>query len=158
MCLCVFHEHRGHFVLESLTLDSMRWRLRNSSGWSEFDGAASVSEFMTCGFGIRVLVDGQWSFASDNLFQQQPSEAVRKAISLVRAMPRRTRTVMLAEVPPVQATYETHCEQDPFDMPVPEKVEIVQAIMQAMAGVSDKVSKTQAKLYFRREVSRLVTS
>ena len=43
-------------------------------------------------------------------------------------------------------------------MPVPEKVEMVQAIMQAMAGASDKVSKTQAKLDFRREASQLVTS
>ena len=158
MCLCVFLEHRGPFALERLTPDSMRWRLRNSNGWSEFDGAASVSEFTTCGFGIRVLIDGQWGFASDNLSQQQPSETVRKAISLARAMPRRTRTVMLAEVPPVQASYETHCEQDPFDKPVPEKVEMVRAIMQAMAGASDKVSKTQAKLDFRREASQLVTS
>ena len=117
------------------------------------DGAASVSEFTTCGFGIRVLVDGQWGFASDNLSQQQPSETVKKAISLARAMPRRTRTVRLADVPPVQGIYETPCEQDPFNMPVPEKVEMVQAIMQAMAGASDKVTKTQAKLDFRREAS-----
>ncbi|MCY3709727.1 MAG: TldD/PmbA family protein [Caldilineaceae bacterium] len=122
------------------------------------DGAAGVSEFTTCGFGIRVLVDGQWGFASDNLTQQQPSETVRSAISLARAMPRRTRTVRLAELPPVQAVHETQCEQDPFKMPVGEKVDMVHAIMQAMAGASDKVSKTQAKLDFRRETSQLVTS
>jgi len=122
------------------------------------DGAAGVSEFTTCGFGIRVLVDGQWGFASDNLSQQRPSETVGKAISLARAMPRRTRTVRLAEAPPVQAFHETPCEQDPFKMPVDEKVETVHAVMQAMAGASDKVTKTQAKLDFRRERSQLVTS
>lgn len=122
------------------------------------DGAANVSEFTTCGFGIRVLVDGHWGFASDNLTQQQPSETVKKAISLARAMPRRSRTVRLAGAPPVQDTYETPCEQDPFSMPISEKVEIVQSVMQAMAGASDKVTKTQAKLDFRREASQLVTS
>ena len=122
------------------------------------DGAAGVSEFTTCGFGIRVLVDGQWGFASDNLSQPQPSQTVGKAISLARAMPRRTRNVRLAEKPPVQAAYETPCEHDPFKMPVAEKVEMVHAIMQAMAGASDKVTKTQAKLDFRREISQLVTS
>ena len=43
-------------------------------------------------------------------------------------------------------------------MPVPGKVEMVQSIMQAMSDESSKVTKTQAKLDFRREVSQLATS
>ena len=77
------------------------------------DGAVSVSEFSTSGFGIRVLVDGQWGFASDNLTQPQPSATVKSAISLARAMPRRTRSVRLAGVRPVIDSYATPLRRGP---------------------------------------------
>lgn len=122
------------------------------------DGAVSVSELATSGFGIRVLVDGQWGFASDNLMQPLPAETVKKAISLARAMPRRTRSVHLAGLPPVIDSYTTPCGEDPFLMPIDEKVEFLKQVMQTMLDASDKVVKRQAKLDFRREDSQLVTS
>ena len=122
------------------------------------DGKSNVSESETYGFGIRVLVDGHWGFASDSLSQQHPSQTVKKAITLAQVMPERSRPVRLADTPPVQDSYETPCEQDPFGISISEKVELVQSITQAMSRASDKVGKTEAKLDFRREVSYLVTS
>jgi TldD protein len=122
------------------------------------DGKSNVSESLSLGFGIRVLVDGHWGFASDSLSQEHPSRTVEKAIALARAMPDRSRLVTLSDASPARDNYETPCEQDPFEVPVPEKVELVQSITQAMSGASSKVWRTRAKLDFSREVSYLVTS
>ena len=123
------------------------------------NGKSSVTEAGTRGFGIRVLVDGHWGFSSAHLSQQdQAPMVVKEAITLARAMPTRARTVRLAETVVIQDSYETACEQDPFSMPLAEKVEFVQSLTQAMSSASDKIIRTNAKLDFRRDVSHLVTS
>jgi len=123
------------------------------------DGKASISEIRSYGFGIRVLVDGHWGFASANLsHQDQADQVVKRAISLARAMPKRSRTARLAQVPVVKDSFETTCQQDPFGMPISEKVEFVQSITRTMSAASDLVSRTRASLDFRRETCYLVTS
>ena len=122
------------------------------------NNVSNISESKTCGFGIRVLVDGHWGFASDSMAQQDSSQTVKKAITLARAMPERSRRVRLADTPPVQDSYDTPCEQDPFSVSTSEKVDLVQSITQAMSDASNKVVKSEAKLDFRREISYLVTS
>ena len=109
------------------------------------NNVSNISESETCGFGIRVLVDGHWGFASDSMAQQDPSQTVKKAIALARAMPERSRRVRLADTPPVQDSYDTPYEQDPFSVPDSEKVDLVQSITQAMSDASNKVVKSEAK-------------
>ena len=123
------------------------------------DGKPHISEVDSYGFGIRVLVDGHWGFAGDSMTaRQNASETVGKAIALARAMPKRSRTVELAPAPVVQDTWATPCDEDPFEVPIAEKVDLLQNIMRSMAGTSDKLNKTRTKLDFRRETSYLVTS
>lgn len=122
------------------------------------NGRANVSETDTCGFGIRVLVDGHWGFASDSVHEKQTSTTVAKAITLAKSMPKRSRTVTLSEAAAVQDEYETPCEQDPFTTSTSEKVDLVRSITDTMLHAHDSVAKTEAKLDFRREILHLVTS
>lgn len=123
------------------------------------DSKSNVSETRSHGFGIRVLVDGHWGFSSADLLRQdQAQKVVKEAVTLARVMPKRSRTVQLAKAEVIQDSYETPCKQDPFSMPVSEKVECAHSITQAMLSTSDKVSRTSAKLDFWREISYLVTS
>jgi TldD protein len=76
------------------------------------------------GFGVRVLVDGAWGFASSN--RVSPAEADRVAADAVRiarasATALRTR-VQLDDRPPAHGRYETPVREDPFDVPLETKV------------------------------------
>lgn len=123
------------------------------------DGKPGVSESSTVGFGVRVLVDGHWGFSSAGLFERDMAPAIaREAIALARAMPRRSRLSKLAPAKAVKARYETPCAEDPFLMPAADKLELVQAITQAMADASPLVSRARAKFDFTRETCYLVTS
>ena len=123
------------------------------------DGKAGISESSTVGFGVRVLVDGHWGFASAGLSERSMAAAiVGQAIALARAMPRRARISRLAAAPVVKAVYETPCAEDPFLMATAEKMELAQAITQAMVDASPLVIRSRATFDFRREVSWLVTS
>ena len=122
------------------------------------NGETSVFESSTHGLGVRVLVDGHWGFASDVLSNRGSSETVSKAVALAKVMPQRSRTVRLADAPAVQDTYTTPYEQDPFDVPLSEKVELARSINQTISEASDKVIRSNVKLDFRREISDLVTS
>jgi TldD protein len=122
-------------------------------------GSASINETGTHGFGIRVLVDGHWGFASAPLSEEsQARSVVGEAIALARGMPKRSRQVRLAEARTIKDSYETPCVQDPFDMPLSEKIECVRSTTQAMSSASAEVVRSTASLDFRRETSHLVTS
>src|SRR5436190_18208358 len=74
--------------------------------------AAGESE----GFGVRVLVDGGWGFASSSVLtpaeaDRVAAEAVRIAKASATALRDRTR---LDDRPPAHGTFETAVEEDPF--------------------------------------------
>ena len=122
------------------------------------NGEISVFESSTHGLGVRVLVDGHWGFAGGPLSNRGSSDSVKKAVTLAKVMPQRTRTVRLADAPVVQDTYTTPYEEDPFDVPLSEKVELARSLTQTISEASDKVIGSSVKLDFRREISNLITS
>src|SRR6478752_10494317 len=76
------------------------------------------------GFGVRVLVDGAWGFASSHVLtvdeaDRIAAEAVRIARASATALRKRTR---LDDRPPANGTYETPCEEDPFAVPLETKI------------------------------------
>jgi TldD protein len=76
------------------------------------------------GFGVRVLVDGAWGFASSHVLtaaeaDRVAAEAVRIARASATALRDRTR---LDDRPPAHGTFETPVEEDPFTVPLERKI------------------------------------
>src|SRR5436309_4367855 len=89
------------------------------------------------GFGIRVLVDGAWGFASSH--SVDPKEADRiagQAVRIARASATALRTpVVLDDRPPTKGRYETPVEQDPFEVPLEAKIAALLAADEAANAV-----------------------
>jgi TldD protein len=76
------------------------------------------------GFGVRVLVDGAWGFAASHVLtaaeaDRVAGEAVRIARASATALRNRTR---LDDRPPATGRYETPLEEDPFTVPLEDKI------------------------------------
>jgi TldD protein len=91
----------------------------------------------TAGFGIRVLVDGAWGFCSSA--RLEPDEADRiagEALEIAHASRRALgEPVELDDTPPVTDTYRTPHEEDPFAVPLDEKLRILMEADARMAAV-----------------------
>src|SRR6187455_480896 len=104
------------------------------------------------GFGVRVLVDGAWGFASSHILKtaeadRVAAEAVRIARASATALRNRTR---LDDRPPAHGTYETPLEQDPFDVPLETKIADLLAADQAAAAVKG-IAFTESSYAAQRE-------
>src|SRR6476661_11182587 len=76
------------------------------------------------GFGVRVLVDGAWGFASSRSIDKAEidrvaAEAVRIAKASATAL---RRPVVLDDRPPAHGTFETPIVEDPFAVPLETKI------------------------------------
>jgi TldD protein len=83
-----------------------------------------VSSGETEGFGIRVLVDGAWGFASSNRLENEEIDRVAaEAVRIARASGTALRhPVELDDRPPAHGTYVTPLVEDPFALPLETKV------------------------------------
>ncbi len=86
------------------------------------------------GFGVRVLVDGAWGFASSS--HLTTAEAERVAVTAVRIARASARTlrrrVELDDQPPQRGRFETPVAEDPFAVPLETKVGDLLAVDEAM--------------------------
>src|SRR5215207_1402792 len=76
------------------------------------------------GFGVRVLVDGAWGFASSSRLTADEADRVAgEAVRIARASATALRErVRLDDRPPAHGTYETPIEEDPFAVPLEDKI------------------------------------
>jgi TldD protein len=100
-----------------------------------------VSRSSSQGVGIRVLVDGYWGFAATaRSLPEDIERAAGQAVAIARAASRLPMDpVRLAEVEPVRATWATDIKEDPFAVPLEQKVALLMeasAGMQAVQGVT----------------------
>jgi TldD protein len=95
----------------------------------------SLSE--TEGFGVRVLVDGSWGFASSGRMDGPEADRVAAlAARIARASARHARRpIFLSERPAATGRYETPLEEDPFAVPVDRTVDLLLEAERAMAAV-----------------------
>ncbi len=119
--------------------------------------AASSSE--SEGLGIRVLVDGAWGFASTSFLDAADVDrtadlAVRIARASATAL---RRPVVLDERPPVTGRYATPLREDPFSVPIEEKLADLLAADAAMRAVAG-VAFTESLLQAQREVKTFLSS
>src|SRR6476661_4281829 len=76
------------------------------------------------GFGVRVLVDGAWGFASSHLLTTAEADRVAaEAVRIARASATALRDrAVLDDRPPAHGTFETPVEEDPFKVPLERKI------------------------------------
>jgi len=104
------------------------------------------------GFGVRVLRDGAWGFAScGGLARQTLADTARRAVAVAAASARvRQQAVFLCAVPVVQDRYETPVEIDPFTVPLEDKLALLFQI-DAELGRETWVRVAQSFMDFSRK-------
>ncbi|MFH1474851.1 MAG: DNA gyrase modulator, partial [Chloroflexota bacterium] len=98
---------------------------------------AGVLSHETEGFGVRVLVDGAWGFASSHrLAAGEADRVAARAVRIARASASAIRRpVVLDDRPPAQGRFETPVEEDPFAISLEQKVGDLLAADEAMRRV-----------------------
>ncbi|CAN5517733.1 hypothetical protein BH18ACT1_BH18ACT1_15540 [soil metagenome] len=144
----------GATYADARVLDLASEALRVRNGQVE-----GVRQSSSAGIGIRVIADGCWGFAATGRLEPQEVErAARLAVEvgrsgrLLRAAP-----VALAEVEPVQGTWANPVEEDPFAIPLGEKLDLLVAATSALVAVPGVAIGTGALSAWRLR-SLLVTS
>ncbi|RKY68617.1 MAG: TldD/PmbA family protein [Candidatus Latescibacterota bacterium] len=79
------------------------------------------------GFGVRVIVDGAWGFASSSRLEKDEIERVTQlAVRIARASATaKIADVVLSTLEPVQASYKTPFLKDPFEVPLAQKLDLL---------------------------------
>jgi TldD protein len=110
--------------------------------------AAGESE----GIGIRVIVDGAWGFAATHrLSAADIDEAAGRAIRIARASATAIRRpVVLDDRPVASGTYRTPVAEDPFEVPIDEKVALLVEADAAMNGAG-RLAFSEATYAAQRE-------
>jgi TldD protein len=113
---------------------------------------ASVSDDASEGFGVRVLVDGAWGFAgSARLNRDEIEVVVDRAVRIARASARvQTNRVNLGSPVTSRGEYTTPIEQDPFQVPLAAKVDLLLRADAAM-GEAKGVTIREGSMEFIRE-------
>jgi TldD protein len=98
---------------------------------------AAVSRSQSEGFGVRVVVDGAWGFASSARLERGEIDAVvEQALRIARASARvRGAPVNLGEPVRSRGTYRTPIRQDPFAVPLERKVDLLMKADTEMGSV-----------------------
>ena len=100
-----------------------------------------IGDSETRGFGVRVLVDGAWGFASSSRLEGPEIDRVaRLAVEVARASGRARREAVYLG-PPIRSvgTYHTAVQQDPFAVSLDDKLAVLlsaDAEMRTVQGVS----------------------
>ncbi len=103
------------------TLDSESVSASNG----QLDGIEAETD---TGFGIRVLYRGAWGFAASPVFGKSEIERVaRAALDVARASYRLSRSpVRLSPRQPVVSDYTTPLRIDPFSVPLPDRIALLE--------------------------------
>jgi TldD protein len=104
------------------------------------------------GFGVRVLVDGAWGFASSHILSTAEADRVAaEAVRIARASATALREpVILDDRPPAHGTYETPVDEDPFQVPLERKIADLLAADQAASRVKG-IAFTESMYAAQRE-------
>jgi TldD protein len=107
----------------------------------------------TAGFGIRVIVDGAWGFFGTHRLEESALEdAVRQAVDIARASARFSgEPLVLAPQEPATGFYETPHQQNPFDVPLEEKLALLVTATQAMKGPNLKLAQAFASAFLEHQ-------
>jgi TldD protein len=118
-----------------------------------------VRQPASSGLGVRVIAGGRWGFAATgDLGASAVESAARLAVEVAEAGRLAPGPeVRLAEIEPVSATWATPLIEDPFSVPLGDKLDLLVRATEAMAAV-DGVSLTEGRLHAWRRRSRFLSS
>jgi TldD protein len=138
---------RGASYADVRVVDSLSESISVKSG--RVEGVASAESE---GFGVRVLVDGAWGFASSRSIDaaeidRVAAEAVRIARASATAL---RRPVVLDDRPPAHGTFETPIVEDPFTVSLESKIADLLAADEAMNKVKG-IAYTESQYAAQRE-------
>jgi TldD protein len=104
------------------------------------------------GFGIRVLVDGAWGFASSHLLTTAEADRIAgEAVRIARASATALRQpAILDDRPPAHGTFETAVGEDPFEVSLGTKIADLLAADEAAARV-EGIAFTESMYAAQRE-------
>ena len=110
---------------------------------------AQASSDRSAGFGVRVLIDGAWGFAASSRVERNEVErTTREAVAIARASGLATREpIVLDDSPPAVAEYLTPFREDPFAVPLDQKLRLLfdaDETMAKVAGVTLRTSSMEA--------------
>jgi len=100
-----------------------------------------ISSGTSSGFNVRVIVDGAWGFASSaNMDDAEAERVAKQAMQIARASALVAgEPVILSSLSPQHGFYRTPIQQDPFTIPLNQKVQLLldaDAAMRSVRGVA----------------------
>jgi TldD protein len=118
-----------------------------------------IDRSTSAGVGIRVLVGGRWGFASTSrLDEAEIDRTARLAVDMAKAAQRLPGDpVSLTPVEPAQDSWRTIVKEDPFTVPLEEKVALLMEASRQMQHVPG-MSFAEAGLDFFRRSTWFVSS
>jgi len=114
------------------------------------------------GFGVRVLADGAWGFASShNLTSDEADRIAALAVTIAKASARANREKVDLGPPEVhEDTYRTPVEIDPFSVSLNDKIDVLlatdkaaRAVKGVMVATSDMAFQKEEKVFASTEGS-----
>jgi len=111
------------------------------------------------GIGLRVLVNGYWGFAATARLEPEDIERTASvAAEIARAASRLPmEPVRLAEVEPVSGTWHSPMQEDPFNVPLEEKIALLMEATRRMQSV-DGLAFAEGGIDLYRRRTFLATS
>ena len=113
-----------------------------------------LSDNVSCGFGVRVLLDGAWGFvASHRITPAEITRIVNLAVETAKGS-RLTQQepVKLVPVAAYQDKYVTPIKIDPFAVPIQEKAELLLNINEQLLAYGEQgIKKASSSLSFTKE-------
>lgn len=113
----------------------------------------SVTDSVDLGFAVRVIVDGTWGFASHaDLSPSTAAEVARSAVTVATALRalNRERVELAAEPVYAGTQWVSDYAIDPFDVPTPEKVALLQDYSERLSS-ADGVDHVEAHVLQTKE-------
>jgi len=121
----------------------------------------NLSDNVSSGFGVRVLLNGSWGFAAS--YRKTPEEVTRivaLAVDIARGSRLCQRVpVKLVPVDAYRDTYITPIQIDPFSIPIEEKADLVLTLTDKLLAHGEKgIKKASASLQFQQEHKRFAST
>ena len=113
-----------------------------------------LSDNVSSGFGVRVLLDGAWGFAASH---RKTPEEITRIVALAVEIAKGSRLsqqkrVELAPVEAYQDKYVTPIEIDPFEISIGEKADLLLSINDRLLSYQDQgIKKASSFLRFTKE-------
>jgi len=102
-------------------------RLTTERGTGKTLESPSISDSESFGFGVRVIADGAWGFASSPVVNEQEiARVTAEAMTVARANAQiKSKPVKLAPAKSYKDRWSAPFEKNPFDVPIEEKLQVL---------------------------------